>query len=119
VPGDVHCKDNGTCIHADMVCNGISDCMDGSDETNCGMIPIILKYFFLQYDRHAYMLSRHTAVCSAAQENGARTNRVSISTGTTNLSLSRICSSVMPNPDGTKFTVEVPSTQGRQLLKFE
>jgi len=37
IPGDVNCKDNGTCIHADMVCNGINDCLDGSDETNCGM----------------------------------------------------------------------------------
>jgi len=35
IPGDVKCVDNGTCIHSDMNCNGISDCMDGSDEANC------------------------------------------------------------------------------------
>ena len=35
IPGDVKCRDNGTCIHSDMICNGISDCMDGSDEENC------------------------------------------------------------------------------------
>ena len=35
IPGDVKCRDNGSCIHSDMICNGISDCMDGSDEENC------------------------------------------------------------------------------------
>ena len=35
IPGDVKCRDNGICIHSDMICNGISDCMDGSDEENC------------------------------------------------------------------------------------
>ena len=35
IPGDVKCRDNGTCIHSDMICNEISDCMDGSDEENC------------------------------------------------------------------------------------
>ena len=35
IPGDVKCRDNGTCVHSDMICNGISDCMDGSDEENC------------------------------------------------------------------------------------
>ena len=32
------CRDNGTCIHSDMICNEISDCMDGSDEENCGKL---------------------------------------------------------------------------------
>ena len=35
IPGDVKCRDNGSCIHSDRICNGISDCMDGSDEENC------------------------------------------------------------------------------------
>ena len=35
IPGDVKCRDNGSCIHSDMICNGISECMDGSDEENC------------------------------------------------------------------------------------
>ena len=37
-PGDVKCRDNGSCIHADMICNEIIDCMDGSDEGDCGML---------------------------------------------------------------------------------
>jgi len=37
IPGDAKCQDNGTCIRSNMVCNGISNCMDGSDETDCGM----------------------------------------------------------------------------------
>ena len=37
-PGDVKCRDNGSCIHSDMICNGINDCMDGSDEDNCGKV---------------------------------------------------------------------------------
>ena len=36
-PGDVKCRDNGSCIHSDMICNEITDCMDGSDEEDCGM----------------------------------------------------------------------------------
>ena len=35
IPGDVKCRDDGSCIHSDMICNGISDCIDGSDEENC------------------------------------------------------------------------------------
>ena len=35
IPGDMKRRDNGTCIHSDMICNGISDCKDESDEENC------------------------------------------------------------------------------------
>jgi len=58
---------------------------------------------------------RHTVVCCAAQENGARTNEVSILTGTTKLRFSRIRSSVIPYPSGIKFTVELGST--REVIK--
>ena len=48
-------------------------------------------------------------------------NSVSIFTGTTNLEFSRICSSMMPDPNGTTFTVKVSSTEGRphSNLNFE
>ena len=35
-PGDVKCRENGSCIHSDEICNGVNDCIDGSDEENCG-----------------------------------------------------------------------------------
>ena len=57
---------------------------------------------------HEYITikSRHMAVCRAAQENGACTNGVSILTGTKQ---SRIRSSVMFYPNGTKFEVQLVS----------
>ena len=57
-------------------------------------------------------------VCCAGKENWARVNRVSILTGTTKSRFSLIRSSVMSDPNGTKFTMEVPSTQGRLHFKF-
>jgi len=54
-----------------------------------------------------------------AQENGARRNGVSILTGTTNSQFLHIHSSMMPDPNGTKFIGEVPPTQGRPHSKFE
>ncbi|CAG5126617.1 unnamed protein product [Candidula unifasciata] len=32
------CADGTTCIPKSLVCNFVSDCKDGSDEANCGMI---------------------------------------------------------------------------------
>ena len=37
-PEDVKCRDNGSCIQSDMICNEINDCMDGSDEEDCGKL---------------------------------------------------------------------------------
>lgn len=34
---DFRCKTSGVCIRAQYVCNGQSNCNDGSDEENCGM----------------------------------------------------------------------------------
>ena len=53
-------------------------------------------------------------MCRAAQENGVRTNVVSILTGTTKSGFSRICSSVIPYPNGTKFTMD-PSSRFRDM----
>ena len=65
------------------------------------------------------LLSRHMVVYHAAQENRARTNGVSIFTRTIKSQFSRIRSSVMPNPYGTKFTMELVSTQGRPHLNSD
>jgi len=65
-----------------------------------------------------YRLLIKTHDC-AAQGNMACANRVSILAGTTKSWFSRIHSSVMTNPNGTKFTTEMPPTQGRPHSKFE
>ena len=63
-------------------------------------------------------LLRHTVVCRAAQENGVSVNGVSILTETTKSRYSRIHSSVMSYPNGTKCTVELASMQGRPHFKL-
>jgi len=57
--------------------------------------------------------SSHTVVCCVAKENWTQTNGVSILTGATKSRFSHICSSMIPYPNDTKFTVELASTQGR------
>jgi len=63
------------------------------------------------------LLSRHTVVCRAAQENRACANGVSILTGITKSRFSRICSSVMAYPNGTKFTAELASMKFQILTR--
>ena len=58
-------------------------------------------------------------MCHVAQENGACANRVSILTGRAKSQFSQICSFLMSDLNGSKFTMEVPSTQGRPNSKFE
>ena len=55
-------------------------------------------------------------MCSVAQESKVC---VSIFTGRARLQFSCICSAVMSDSNGTKFTMEVPSTQGRPHSKVE
>ena len=84
----------------------------------------LIKFWFavvgmtIDYQEWTLFGSTHTVVCRAAQENGACTNIVSILTGTTKSRFSRIRNSVIPYPNGTKFTVELASTQGRPDFKF-
>ena len=59
---------------------------------------------------HAGLASRHTVVCRVAQENRVCVNGVSILIGTTKSQFLCIHSSVIPYPNGTKFTVELAST---------
>ena len=35
-PGTFRCKDGGKCIKDSLKCDGVGDCDDNSDESNCG-----------------------------------------------------------------------------------
>lgn len=37
MPGQFQCK-NGKCIHPSQLCNGESECGDGSDEVDCNLV---------------------------------------------------------------------------------
>ena len=44
------CKSDGACIRKDWFCDGTSDCENGEDETNCGML-----YFLCGPGRKSYL----------------------------------------------------------------
>ena len=69
----------------------------------------IYIYIYIYVYIYIYIyISRHTVVCRAAQENRACAKGVS--TGTTKSRFSRIHSSVIPDPNDTKFTVAGKAT---------
>lgn len=43
--GQFLCAKN-TCVHPKMICNGIKDCEDGSDEIHCGKNGKLNFFFF-------------------------------------------------------------------------
>ena len=46
-PGFFTCA-NGKCVEFEMVCNGVPECSDGSDESNCSMyLSYVYEYVFL------------------------------------------------------------------------
>ena len=64
------------------------------------------------------IIKTHGSV-SCGPRNGTRAHNVSILTGTTKSRFSRIRSSMMPQPNCTKFAVELLSIQGMLSFKFE
>ena len=60
--------------------------------------------------------SKHTIVCHASQKNWAH---AALWEQSHNFTQMYIIIRMMPNINSTKFTVEVPSTQGKPHLKFK
>ena len=63
-----------------------------------------------------YIKTHGSVLCSPRKQGACKRSAL---TGTTKLRFSRILSSVISTPNGTKFAVEVPSTHGRPHSKFE
>ena len=75
---------------------------------------------FNHYRKHGLLYcNTHGSVLSSTRKQGPQKTEWVYLTGTTHSQFSRIHSSVIPNPNGTKFTVEVPSNQGRPYSKLE
>ena len=79
--------------------------------TNC-----YAKYLVSPINMHGAEPSRHTVVLHGPKKTWC--NIVGIFIERTNLRFSRLCSFVMPDPNSTKFTVEIPYTQGKPHSKF-
>ena len=41
---EMQCSDNGLCVNKKYICDGIKDCLNGEDETNCSKCLIKFVY---------------------------------------------------------------------------